>query len=425
MKTLTIMQVGDLHYDQADAGPAVDAKDPHLSPVLVSAAAPSQLRAVMQAAQKRCANDAIDGIVFCGDLTSRGALSVYRECVEYLDVGFSLAGGSPWSEGTLHAVPGNHDVDRALVDPDGVDLFSKFVPLKQAWEDRELNILACDSVRESKVGESGREAALLSVNSCIGCGEKRSRVGEFTETRKTQLEKEATEGIEAAADALWEGIDTPLMYEDHLRVLGEAIDDLSPSILPIVTAHHNLLPQAMPRIDVYTELMNGGAIRARLSSFERWILYLHGHIHDDPIEIIDQRYPGRGRILSVSAPEFRIGFNLISVAFGFAGRPVGCTITRFRYEHGGEVRPQDPVRIGLRWTRDEPDQLVGAILDAIPQGQSVRFRELEQRLSGTIPSTTRTEQLESALLEAEWSEHLSIDGREDAARHWTIRRELL
>ncbi len=425
MKTLTILQVGDLHYDEANAGPAVDGKDSHISPALVAAAAPSQLRAVMQAAQKRCASDPIDAIVFCGDLTTRGVLSVYEECVEYLDVGFSLAGSSSRPEGTLHAVPGNHDVDRRLVDPEGKDLFSKFEPLARAWRSRGLSILACDSVRNTKVGVVGSEAALLSVNSCIGCGEKRSRIGEFTETLKAQLKEEASRGIGGAADALWEGLDTPLVHEDHLRELSEAVEDLMPSVLPIVTAHHNLLPQAIPRVAVYTELLNAGAVRTSLSSHGRWVIYLHGHIHDDPIEVIDQRFPGRGSVLSISAPEFRSGFNLISVAFGYAGRPIGCTVTRYRYERGGEVRSQQPIRVGLRRAHDEPEELLEIILRLVPQGQSLRFRELQHRLQEQVSPTPSIGRIESTLLEAEWAGHLSIPERDDLPQHWTIRRELL
>ena len=426
MKTITLLQIGDVHFDQASAGPDVDVKDQQISPALIREMAPSRLRAVMQAIQKRCEAKPPTAAVFCGDLTSRGDLPIYINCVSYLDRALGLSHERFWSEDDVHVVPGNHDVDRRNADPEGKDLFKKFLPLESAWRDQSLDVLACMEVRPTKMrGEMGGELTVYSINSCIGCGEKRARQGVFTEAQRKDLERRKQEGNDEAADALWEGLDTPLFAKEHLTDLNSAISEMPPTQLPVVLAHHNLLPQAVPRADIYTELINGGAARTRLASHERWVLYLHGHIHDDPIEVIEQRYPGSGRVLCISAPVLEDGFNVITIEFGYADRPMGAAIGRYRYEKGGDVRLRGEVRVGLAARADEPSQLQASILSVLKPGTNVRFRELEQALKQKLAEMPEREDLCDALREAEWADYITISEREDEPSQWTISRGAL
>lgn len=420
MKSLTILQIGDLHFDQADMAPDADQKDTKVAPSLVAASAPGRFPAVMKAVQRRCAKNLPDGVAFCGDLTTRGCLSVYQRCLNYLDENLGLSEKRYWSDERIHAVPGNHDVKRSLADPNGENFFGKFEPLTAYWRELNTDVLACDRVRSTSIGEQGSQVQAFSLNSCVGCGERRARRGEFTEALREELEQKEKEGDQKAIDALWEGLDTPLFEADHLEQLGEEIDDLDRAVLPVVTSHHNLLPQATPRVEIYSELLNGGAARTRLASHGRPILYLHGHIHDDPIELIEQHYPHLGRILSISAPEFREGFNLIAIEFGTSGRPMGATITHYRYERGGEVRPKPEIRIGLASRDEVTHSILGDVLREVGPGETLRFGELVKR----IPRVT-DDALAGALREAEWVGHLTITNRSDKPAHWTISREVL
>ena len=426
MKTRTILQIGDLHYNQADAGPDVDQKDQQVSDAMIATAAPSRLHAVMQAVQRQCGKDLPDVVAFCGDLTNRGCISVYKKCLDYLDRNLGLASGRYWSEDEIHAVPGNHDVDRSLADSDGKDFFTKFVPLSDAWREQAVDVLACDQVRGTTVGDDDAMIRALSLNSCVGCGERRARRGDFTSAVEADLKERAEKGESHAADLLWEGLDTPLFAEAHLNAVAEEIDDLDRSVLPVVTAHHNLLPQAVMRVDVYAELLNGGAARTRLSARDRWVVYLHGHIHTDPIEVIEQRFPDSGMVLSISAPEFKEGFNLIKVEFGVLGRPLGCVVRRFRYEPGGDVRPKKDIRVGLTSRREVTDPIVNDVLRCVAPGELLRFPNLLTRF-GELEDrpVPERDQLADALREAEWVGHLSIGSRTDTPDHWTISRDVV
>lgn len=421
MRAVTLLQLGDLHYDQTDAGPEVDVQDPGISAAVVAAAAPSRLRAVMQKLQRICAADPPKMLAVCGDLSSRGDLSVYAECVAYLDLNLELAAGRFWTAEGIHAVPGNHDVDRSLVDPSGADLFGKFRPLEEAWRNQGIDILRCGSLRHTRVAHAGCEIRAFSVNSCVGCGE--NRAADFTASLRAELQARADSGDTDAGDALWEGLDTPMIHESHLTSLAAEIGALPVEAMPVVIGHHNVLPQAMPRIKVYTEMLNGGAARARLASQDRWVLYLHGHIHDDPIEVISKRHPGGGNLLAISAPLISHGFNLVRLEFGESGRPLGCVVTRYRYEPGGDVRAQPDVRIPVRQPLDLPHPLVERVLEALPAGKSARFPDLLSALaattSGQVPTT---EELADALQEAEWADRVQISERADEASRWLVWR---
>jgi hypothetical protein len=155
------------------------------------------------------------------------------------------------------------------------------------------------------------------------------------------------------------------------------------------------------------------------------VLYLHGHIHDDPVEIVEQCYPSPGKVLSVSAPLFSSGFNLLTLEFGKLGRPLGSIITRYRYERGGDVRPQPQIRVSLREPSDVPDALVAQIIDQMNAGSRYRFEDLRKTFDASAASPVPETEFCDALLEAEWAGLVQIVQRSDEPSHWQIARELL
>lgn len=361
MKVLTVLQVGDVHYPD-HLGQHADVKDQALDPELVKVATASELQASTRALLAALGESPEALVAFTGDLTSKGDLDQYTRCVDFLDGALLL--GSRDSE-RIHVVPGNHDVNRTLAagaPPE--DLYSKFTPLAKAWTARNLHVIATDGVRETQLEGEGCSMRAYGLNSCLGCGERRQIPAQLRAALTKQLEDhglpsaEAVAFTETFADANAEIVDAPAYAEGHVHHVYEGIRESPETSVAVLIAHHNVLQQAQPRFDLYTDLINAGMFRARLSSLDVPVLYLHGHIHSDPVEQVTQDAPDRGQLVCISAPEFRDGFNQIDVAFADSGIPLGCVIRRFRVRlHGGTsvgTRHQDPIpgpRIADLWAR--------------------------------------------------------------------------
>ncbi|PSK86181.1 hypothetical protein CLV79_106190 [Limimaricola soesokkakensis] len=68
---------------------------------------------------------------------------------------------------------------------------------------------------------------------------------------------------------------------------------------------------------------------------ERNIVYLHGHIHEDPIEVISSPAPGssgfaKATIVSISAPKIEDGFNEVTVFLTDANEIYLVRVAKFR-----------------------------------------------------------------------------------------------
>lgn len=225
----------------------------------------------------------------------------------------------------------------------------------------------------------------------------------------------------AHLDLIWEQLDTPAFVEADVDVVTTTVDREPDISLGLVVAHHNLLPQALPRFEMYTEVVNGGLVRSRLSRCAHPIIYCHGHIHDDPVEILtNPRSPG-GRLISVSVPKFSDGFNMIELDYSRADVPMGCRVVPYRFQTDGEVRAEAPIRIPLRTIRDAArvtDDVAKSILQQI--GKSLmRLEEVRATLPKPTPQPRTVAQV---LVELEWLGFIDIDNRTEDSRHWHVRR---
>ncbi len=326
MKSVRLLQLGDVHYPDAITETLADLKDPSFPSGFADQMLLNPLQRVLRTAAKEHQDEAFDGILLCGDLTTRGDVPGYEHCVDWLNKVFSL---DKWKKDKVHIVPGNHDVKRDRIDPAGLDLLAKFAPFKAVWESRGLPELTVETLRTTRITSAKNSVAVFSVNSSIGCGEKRHLPKSVADDLFVLLAKVVSrDGLEAAFSLVGETLDSPGFREVDIDAACASIAQVNRRTVPVFLAHHNLLPQALLRLQIYTEVMNAGHVRSRLSRLERSILYCHGHIHDDPIEIVSGPDNPRARIISVSAPELKKGFNVIKIEYSVTGAPLGCRIRR-------------------------------------------------------------------------------------------------
>jgi len=301
LSSLKLVQIGDIHFPESSTEAVSDVKDGGFPSAVAEKISLRPLQCVMRALAKELESQP-QAILFCGDLTSKGNVSGYGACLRYLK---DLINFKRWKAKNIHAVPGNHDVDRSKIDPAGKDLFGKFEPFSQLWRDSGLPILAVESCRTTRIAlhkhkDSG--VHVFSLNSSLGCGEKRFLPPEIADNLERILkEYELKVGKPAAFPLLGETLDTPAFDQNTVNGLCDSIRALSTANIPIVVAHHNILPQALPRLAMYTETINAGIVRSRLSHLQRPVLYCHGHIHDYPLEVIHEPEYMGSRLVCISA----------------------------------------------------------------------------------------------------------------------------
>lgn len=427
MQHLTILQVGDVHFPDHNK-PDADLKDDTLAEALISTATAPELQAATRALLAAIGDYPSALLAFTGDLTSRGDLAEYVSCVEFLDQAFLLSDVTRWSNPQLHVVPGNHDVNRPLAAtaPPG-DLFYKFEPLQEAWAARGLDVIATASVRKTTVGIGTCSLHAYGLNSCLGCGERRNVPATLREALAARLVTAGLSVDEVAVildevlSAHPEVIDAPAYAEAHVDSIYEAVRSAEPSAIAVLITHHNLLQQAQPRLDVYTDLLNAGMLRSRLSSLDVPVLYLHGHIHSDPIEVVSQASPDQGQLICISAPEFRDGFNRIDIAFNNEGTPIGCIVTRYRVRLHGGTSLEPAVRIRFNTYESSISPLAAEAASGILSHPHCSSLADVRQLVSAKPTDMSDLDLASAIEEVEWLGIIEIINRERPLRNWRLR----
>ncbi|MSR59726.1 MAG: hypothetical protein EXS05_19140 [Planctomycetaceae bacterium] len=174
VKTISVIQLGDVHFPEAKEQLVGDLKDSALSGTLRDAIATKKLKLVfseldrVKNARKPC------GLMICGDLTTFGDIAQYAECVAYLTKNARLNDPHVSPRESWHVVPGNHDVARRTLEPNAAPFPELFYPLVAEWKkDFEPSALTFDNLRASRIQHDDCAIQLYSLNSCIGCGEWR------------------------------------------------------------------------------------------------------------------------------------------------------------------------------------------------------------------------------------------------------------
>ncbi len=414
MRSLSMLQLGDIHYPDEREALGVDRKDEAIATSLVQRVAPRPLQAAIRKAARL--KEKVDVLLLCGDLTSWGDYREYQACVDYLADAFALKASDT---DKLHVVPGNHDIDRSVSSPE-----ERFRLLATTWESHDLPVL-CQDIRHTHIAKGKRQLDVFSLNSCFGCGEERHLPRQIQDEILAAIEQhKASSTVEEHLQLVTEVLDTPACTNDSVERLCDAARVMSDTSVPIIVTHHNLLPQTTPRFSIYAEMVNAGVIRSRLTSLSKTVLYFHGHIHDDPIEVISTPNNYNFPLVSISAPKITQGFNLIEIHYSVSSAfPLGCTVTPYRVDRSGQFTKQRPYRIPLLWPPLQYEGYVTprmrVILDKLGS-EYIYFEDLRTSLRDAGKNYKR-QTITSALLEAEWLGLVDIANRDKDSQGWHLR----
>lgn len=231
-------------------------------------------------------------------------------------------------------------------------------------------------------------------------------------------------GLSKAFAVVGETLDSPgFLQQDIERVCGE-LGVLDEAVMAVVLSHHNILPQALLRVQIYTEAMNAGMVRSRLSTLRRPVLYCHGHIHDNPAEVVQQVPASVARLICISAPELSRGFNVLALDYGHRGYPLGCRL----FQHQLQLRDGAVTCKELRIPFYAPDQLtlrrlghprLPVVLSQLPD-HDIRFDDLIQALASFTPPPP-VDEVAEALLEGQWLGFVEISNLEFEPKEWIVR----
>ncbi len=319
--------------------PSIDDKDPQFPENLKRALESSPQKMILKGLQ-----DELDGlpeaVLISGDLSTFGSIDGYKNCLDFIKERVSPK-YFDYNRCRIFLAPGNHDIDRNKFSEDS--LYPKFEPFLDALNEKKFPRIPVEENISTEIEVNYGKLRIIIINSCLGCGERRYYPEEFREVM--------TKIVSSNKD--YEDLDTPIFRIGDIESMIELIKSKDKNCLPIILTHHNLLTMKKPRIAMYTELINSGYMREKLLSLRRPILYLHGHIHDNAIEMIHSPVHKDSKLICISAPlllpikddnNFDHGFNKIRIVFSQNKKPLGCEIEQYNYGNGNSKIDKSRIR---------------------------------------------------------------------------------
>lgn len=362
---IRIIQVGDVHLPEWDAKSThqdVDHKDKSYSPyILDDIRGLDNISTVLKRLAKLSQSTEIAAVAFMGDFTSWGGIERIDHALEIFD---ALTTRFDGSQAKICGVPGNHDV--AKIDAMTLGDISKFDPVLHAMQKFGWNQPPISGVeRFPIVGQNCTVEAIL-INTSIGSWSPHL----FPDLLEAEFQKEKllekalpittslTGDVMPLGDVLSDrdfesreqqlfAMDIPYISRGTKAELAEIISESDNKDTHVVIGHHNILPQRTTRVTPYGELLNSGMFRRYLQNTEKNIIYLHGHIHDDPVEIIGvpsfakgtkaHSQPSTNKIVTISAPPIWQGFNEITLFLDANEEIYLLRITKYRLDENMEI----------------------------------------------------------------------------------------
>ena len=414
MKKITFIQIGDVHFQDKKDAHLNDIKDKAVDSDFINNISPNPFSKVSTELVRVIQKMSISGILLSGDLSSRGCLDSYKACVDHF---VELSEIFTKDEKKIHVVPGNHDIDRkTAIEGNHGD---KFKPFQEIWKKIGLDILKPEEVRTSLIESNNNKIRFFSLNTCVGCGEVRALDNLFSTKLLDKLQSEDNEFINELSECL----DSPAVNSQHIGKIEDQIKDdlITDNVMPIVLAHHGILPQSTLRVAPYTEMMNGGYVRSVFSSLGHPIVYCHGHIHEDPVEIISTPKYINSDLISISAPEFSDGFNVIDVHYSSQNVPIGLTVTPYRVTNFGSVRAGELLDVKIS-TSINIEEVCGEdtiyVYKNLPKDEA-RYSEIVSQFE---ENKNLMEKLPEILMELHWAGLINVEKNDRKHTFWLIKR---
>ncbi|KFC74525.1 Metallophosphoesterase [Bosea sp. LC85] len=443
MRRIRILQVGDIHYpDWHFVASDVDAKDQKFSPAISENLRSSAFRAVLRKLRHLALSDSMHGVVFVGDFSSRGKSEFLEGAFRHFSL-LCRGGGAASRTIPLLFVPGNHDVNRK----DALELgkIEKFRMISQLAERFGWQPVPLDRPIAVSVGKTECPTEILLVNTSIGSWELQNLPGFLRDKLKTDdwstpidlgspVPVDDGPAIPTAIvppekpkdliDQYYSQLDTPYVSAPMLNSLMEHLLEAKQAF-GVIVGHHNLLPQKTPRISPYAEMLNAGFVRTQLLSACKPILYLHGHIHQDPIEVVSDPRKLGSQVVSIAAPEIAGGFNELILFITDHDDLVGVRVIPYR------SRPADGTLVEEEHcfipaslnSRTALDSNAFALLSKLKQYRVDRDRDLLfwNELSDLFQPKLADNILEDTLVMLHSSQYIEIHGLSRSNKDWKIQ----
>lgn len=421
MNSIVLIQIGDIHFPDSKSEAIIDRKDDAFPQPIAEKIQITPFQVSFRRLAKEC-EKGVDGLLFCGDMTSRADMDAYRSFSNHLVSILDLKDEDKWKTKQIHVVPGNHDIERNFND-DNVDLYSKFHKIDKIWDEIGIKVFAYDKVRMTTISKNKNALRIYSLNSCIGCGEIRffpDKIRkELVEILNDYLNKNSD--IEAF-DLVGEELDTPAFDTTHIAELSDDINKTEGSNASIVVSHHNILPQSVPRIAIYTEAVNSGLLRTELSRTKNTVLYCHGHIHTNPIEVVQDPTDNNGALVCISAPKITDGFNKVEIYFNKNKKNIGCKIIRFKV-NGNSMHKKDEIKIPFYDSTNCDEVCSENLIQFIGKLKRdyVRIKDIKVKYKEHFKTNPHTKTLKNYLEEAAWYGLIKINDQDKEFKFWQIR----
>lgn len=260
-------------------------------------------------------------ICFSGDFSDKGIPENYEKCVSFFTKHIPRTVTESKSPKRIFIVPGNHDIPTAEHVSESDKKFEPIIQILQRYGFPEIPIN--DVIIEEIFNDDFGNVLICALNSCMLSQTKDEESGKI--------------------------IDYPKILDKDIKKIKTTIDKLNAQgkkFCLLILSHHNLIPQKIPRIKQYAEMFNAGNIRESLLTFNLPILYLHGHIHDNPVEVISCPTYINSKLVLSSAPlllptsdyggKNKFGFTKIDILFSDDGIPLGCQLNFITNNTGDE-----------------------------------------------------------------------------------------
>ena len=419
---IRLLQIGDVHLPSViNERRNIDDKDPKFSVELKNRISASPTKVVYQKIFSLIENAEYDAVLFMGDLTDRGNLDGYKSAVSFIANALQLGGERKNKDTRVGIVAGNHDIDRNLATKPNIT--EKFRPLNESLVENSLPCLPVDSEECIDLSKGHANASIKLLNSCWGCGIKENIPEMFREALHGAITKLMQDPNSSEYRQYYDRqLDTPAFSNETIARIVEERCDTPEDTVDIYVAHHNLLPQRTPRLAPYTELVNSGSLRAALTDGRKPTIYLHGHIHEDPVEIVST--PSGANLVTISAPLSSQGFNEVEVIFTGTGLPLTCAIVPWRFNASGVLfkQPRQTVQL-LSGRRRSRDASLPKLLSFILERREVYWSDL-QRHDPPFYEIQTDETLEEGLEMLLADQTVSVENYGMSPKNWIVRSNL-